>query len=128
MNGEDIFSGELSEVFHSLSAPRRCWVIQLLAESDEETLSVRHLARNIAAIEEGSPTECATGEPYRNVYNALSQTHLSTLSDTDIIIYDPDRQTVSRGPNMLFAVLVIALNKVTYQTLQDQRLSDSEGL
>lgn len=124
MNGEGLFSGQLSEVFHALSAPRRCWVIQLLAESDEDTLSVRHLARNIAAIEEGVPTECATGEPYRNVYNALSQTHLSTLADTDIIIYDSDRQTIAAGPKFDVAALLVVLNRATYQTLQGDSIPE----
>jgi hypothetical protein len=111
---------ELSEVYHVLRAARRRYVIRLLLESDEETLSVRTLSRQIAALEEDVPRERATGEPYRNVYNALSQTHLSTLSDADLIIYDPDRQTVSPGPNFQIGVLFTVLNQATYQTLQGE--------
>jgi hypothetical protein len=110
----------ISEVYHVLRAARRRHVIRLLLESDEETLSVRTLARQIAALEEDVPRERATGEPYRNVYNALSQTHLSTLSDADLIIYDPDRQTVSAGPHFQIGVLFTVLNQATYQTLQGE--------
>ena len=118
MNGNEDSPDVLSEVYHALSAPRRCHVIQLLAKSEDGTLAVRDLAREIAAIEEGVPPDRATGEPYRNVYNALSQTHLSTLSDAGIIIYDSDRQTVAAGHHLDVAALLIVLNQATYQTLQ----------
>jgi hypothetical protein len=119
---------ELSEVYHVLRAARRRYVIRLLLESDEETLSVRTLSRQIAALEEDVPRERATGEPYRNVYNALSQTHLSTLSDADLIIYDPDRQTVSPGPNFQIGVLFTVLNQATYQTLQGEEFDVLGGI
>ena len=118
MSRNERFLDVLSEVYHALSASRRCHVIQLLSRSEDETLPVRELAREIAATEEDVPPDRATGEPYRNVYNALSQTHLSTLSDAGIIIYDSDRQTVAAGPNLDVAALLIVLNQVTYQTLQ----------
>lgn len=118
MTRNERFLDVLSEVYHALSASRRCHTIQLLARSEDGTLPVRELAREIAAIEEGVPPDHATGEPYRNVYNALSQTHLSTLSDAGIIIYDSDRQTVAAGPNLDVAALLIVLNQATYQTLQ----------
>ena len=124
MTENENLSDVLSEVYHALSASRRCHVIQLLASSGDGTLPVRDLAREIAAIEEGVSPECATGEPYRNVYNALSQTHLSTLSDADIIIYDSNRQTVVAGPNLDVAALLIVLNQATYQTLQGDSLPD----
>ncbi|MDL0145840.1 hypothetical protein PNP83_12585 [Halobacterium salinarum] len=100
-------------------------MIQLLANSEDGTLPVRDLAREIAAIEEEVEPEKATGEPYRNVYNALSQTHLSTLSDADIIIYDSNRQTVAAGPNLDIAALLIVLNQATYQTLRGDSLPES---
>jgi DNA-binding transcriptional ArsR family regulator len=125
MNGADFPNG-LSEVYHSLSASRRCHVIRILANSDEESLSVRILAREIAAIEEGVSLDRATGEPYRNVYNSLSQTHLSTLSEAGIIIYDPDRQTVATGPNLDIASLLLVLNEATYQTLHGNTIPEPD--
>lgn len=96
----------LSTVYHALRATRRRQVIQLVIESDEPIFSVRDLARRITAQEEDVPTERATGEPYRNTYNALSQTHLPTLDAVEIVIYDSDRQTVSAGPNIAIAALL----------------------
>ena len=124
MSGSEDLSTVLSEVYHALSAPRRCHVIQFLAKTDESSLPVRTLARETAAIEEDVPPKCATGEPYRNVYNALSQTHLSTLSDAGIIIYDSDRQSVAPGPNLDIAALLIVLNQATYQTLHGDSIPD----
>ena len=122
MNGNETVSEQLSHAFHALSAPRRCHVIRLLADTEDESLSVRYLARHIAAIEQDLPPEQATGEPYRNVYNALSQTHLSTLADADVIIYDSNRQTIVPGPNFDLAALLIVLNQATYRTLQGDTL------
>lgn len=124
MNENENLSDVLSEVYHALSASRRCHVIQLLASSRDGNLPLRNLAREIAAIEEDISPDHATGEPYRNVYNALSQTHLSTLSDADIIIYDSNRQTVAAGPNLELAALLIVLNQAAYQTLQGDSLPD----
>lgn len=127
MSRNERFLDLLSEVYHALSASRRCHVIQLLARSEDGTLPVRDLAREIAAIEENVSPDRATGEPYRNVYNALSQTHLSTLSDTGIIIYDSDRQTVAAGPNLDVAALLIVLNQATYQTLHGDSIPKYEN-
>lgn len=124
MSGDEDPSNVLSEIYHTLSAPRRCHVIQLLAKSEEDRLPVRTLAREIAAIEEEVPPDCATGEPYRNVYNALSQTHLTTLSNAEIIIYDSDRQTVAAGPNLDLAALLIVLNQATFQALHTDSIPE----
>ncbi len=126
MSRNERFLDVLSEVYHALSASRRCHVIQLLSRSEDGTLPVRELAREIAATEEDVPPDRATGEPYRNVYNALSQTHLSTLSDAGIIIYDSDRQTVAAGPNLDVAALLIVLNQATYQTLRGNSIPKSD--
>lgn len=126
---EDRLTSEiLPQIYHALSASRRCHAIQILAKQDTETLSVRALARKITAIEEDVNADCATGEPYRNVYNALSQTHLGTLSDASIIVYDSDRQTIAAGPNLDVAALVLALNQVTYQTLQGEVIPELENI
>ncbi|WP_420028492.1 DUF7344 domain-containing protein [Halorussus lipolyticus] len=105
----------LSLLFHSLRASRRRRVIQLLAD-EHPPLPTRWLARQIAALENGIPPERATGEPYRNVYNALSQTHLHTLAEADIIIYDPKRQTVTPGPIFSLARLLVDINAPTVST------------
>lgn len=68
MTGDDDDDDEfLSTLYHALRTPRRRRVIELLADADEPELSVRHIAREIAAQEHGLPRRRATGEPYRNV-------------------------------------------------------------
>ena len=118
-------NGFLSSLYHALRTRRRRRVIQLLRTSDEFVLTVRSLAKQIAAEEHGVRPAHATGKPYRNAYNALSQTHLPTLADTDIIIYDPKRQRVSKGPNFRIAALLIAIDTPAVQLFQDE--SDSPG-
>ena len=128
MTQEDAPTEALFDVYHALRASRRRYVIQILLESDDEVLMVRTLARQIAAIEEDIPPDHATGEPYRNVYNSLSQTHLATLSDADIIVYNPDRQTVTTGTNFKTAILIVVLNRSIYQILHEERLPDMDDL
>lgn len=70
----------LSALYHALRAPRRRAVIHFLQQDDDEVITTRELARKIASREQGLTDQQATGEPYRNVYNALSQTHLPTLA------------------------------------------------
>lgn len=123
-------NNRLSELYHCLRAQRRRRVIAILEKTSESNVSVRSLARSIAAEEEGIPRMHATGEPYRNAYNALSQTHLPTLAGAGIIVYDPQRQTVSRGPNFDIAALLIDINTPTVElfstTESDESPKDSE--
>lgn len=106
----------LSKFYHSLRAARRRYVIQFLSEADQEMMTTRELARNITSLEEDCSVERATGEPYRNAYNALSQTHLPTLGEADVIIYDPERQTVTTGPTFAVASLLLTINRPTVDT------------
>ena len=109
----------LSDLYQILSAPRRCYVIQLIVKGNQDRYTVRELSKRIAAIEQGIPKENATGEPYRNVYNALSQTHLQTMADFDIIDYDPNRQFVRPNQRLRLAELIIECNHVIYFTLRE---------
>lgn len=87
-------------------------------------MTTRELAREIAAVDQDVPIEQAAGEPHRNVYNALSQTHLPTLSDANIIIYDRDRQQVYDGPELDIAALLVAVSEPMVNTLRSEE-SDS---
>lgn len=107
-----------SILYHALRASRRRRAIWHVATGEESVIPVRQLAREIAAEELRVQTELATGEPYRNVYNALSQTHLPTLAGADILIYDPKRQTVSRGRYLTLAALLIATNDAAVKSLE----------
>lgn len=109
--GDSSVDDLLSSLHHVLRTTRRRHVITLLTEAGAAEHTVRSLARQITARELDVPTHAATGEPYRNVYNALSQTHLPTLLDAGIIVYDPDRQTVSPGRNLKTAALLVSINR-----------------
>ncbi|WP_418904822.1 DUF7344 domain-containing protein [Natronomonas aquatica] len=114
----------LSDIYHALRATRRRYVIQWFAAHNEETASVRELAKWIAATENDLESDHATGEDYRNVYNALSQSHLPTLSDAGLVIYDSDRQSVAPGPDFQAGVLLVILNRVAYYTIKTEELFD----
>jgi len=117
MENKDPEEAFLSTIHHALRATRRRHVIQLVGTSDQPTFHVSDLAREIAAREHGLRIEHATGEPYRNTYNALSQTHLPMLEEAGILIYDPMRQTVSPGSNLTMALLIIAISRPTVDIL-----------
>ena len=113
-----------SKLYHVLRTPRRRRVILILYESELPVVPLRSLAREIAAYEEQVQITHATGEPYRNVYNSLSQTHLPTLQDAGVIIYDPQRQTVSPGPNLSIAALLLSIGNSTFSHFQSSIDSD----
>lgn len=118
----------LSALYHSLRARRRRYVIQFLRETDDMELSTRDLARKITSLEQRCPEYRATGEPYRNAYNALSQTHLPALSDAGIIVYDPKRQTVKIGQKFELAVLLLDIDAATVGVFYSlQSLSNESG-
>jgi hypothetical protein len=118
--------GFLSTLYHALRARRRRHTIRLLHHTDSPKLSVRSLAREIAAAEHGTSSDDATGEPYRNAYNALCQTHLPTLADAGIVIYDSKRQTVAEGPNLSLAALLVAISQPAIETLQRGESTDGD--
>lgn len=120
MTATKSFEDPLSEIYHALRAPRRRIAVQILCSSEEATVGVRSLARQIAANENDVPASRATGEPYRNVYNALTQTHLPTLAAAGIVIYDPKRQKISSGPNLPVASIVTEMTRPAVTLLFDQ--------
>lgn len=124
MSDEDTVEKHLSIIHHALRAARRRRVIQLMTESENKTVPVRSLASQITAWEHNLSVEQATGEPYRNAYNALSQTHLPTLAEAGIIIYDSQRQLVSPGKNLQLAALLVATNRPTVDILYEPDAQD----
>lgn len=125
MDSDLLTEPELSGLYHAFRAPRRRLVIQLLSKQPTEQLTTRFLARRITCIEQDVPREQATGEPYRNVYNALSQTHLPTLADPGFIRYESGRQRVAPGPNFGDAVLLLTINTATLETFRRIRMHNS---
>lgn len=110
-------SDALSQLYHALRTARRRLVICYLFPPTGTPVTVRELARHITAEENSIPQRAATGEPYRSVYNTLSQTHLPTLDDARIVQYNPIRQTVNSGPRLPVAALLIDVGRPIEQTL-----------
>ena len=127
-DASDQMEQALSELFHILRAPRRREVIKSLSTTENYPVSVRQIARTVTAKELNSDLRNATGEPYRNTYNALSQTHLPALGSAGVIIYDSDRQLVSRGQNFTLASLVVSITEPAVWTLlAEQQRDDTES-
>lgn len=105
----------LSAFYQLFSAPRRCYVIQALRASDSETLAVRELARAVAAAETAGSSQVVTNGQYRNVYNALTQTHLSKLAAEGVIEYDTNRKVITAGGNLRTAHRLLALTRSMYR-------------
>jgi len=108
----------ISLLYHALRAQRRRLTIQILHETEATCISTREVARSVTSQEHGIPVGRATGEQYRNVYNALSQTHLPTLSEASIVIYDSKRQTISRGSNFLQAILLLSIDTAAINVIR----------
>lgn len=126
MNGEDDLENTLSTLYHALRAARRRLVINIISDSSSDSLPTRELAKQIASVEQSLELHQATGEPYRNAYNALTQTHLPTLSKAGIIIYDPMRQTVREGEYFDLAELVLETNTPTVDLLVSHLTEDEQ--
>lgn len=115
----------LSAAHHLLRAPRRRLVIVLVAhrvlsgideyneiidsisQSQCPPITVRRVAKEIVAVEDGVSVDQACGESYHNVYTSLIQTHLSVLDDAGAITYDHDRKEITPDRN-LFGLAVLA--------------------
>lgn len=114
----------LPAFYQLFSAPRRCYVIQALHASDNETLAVRELARAVAAAETTGSSQVVTNGQYRNVYNALAQTHLSKLAAEEVIEYDANRKVISAGENLRMSYRLLALTRSMYR-LQDGTMRET---
>jgi hypothetical protein len=115
----------LSRLFHALRTARRRDVIRLLSrQGGNSEVRTRWLARQIAGREDGIDPAQVRGEKYKNVYNALSQSHLPSLSEANVIVYDPQRQKVLSGPMLRLAALLLAINRPAVETFYDRPFDD----
>ncbi|WP_431357824.1 DUF7344 domain-containing protein [Haloarcula marina] len=109
---EEVLEETISNHLHALRASRRRLVIRLLAaKSPDSRTSTRWLARQIASQESNLDAALVSGKRYKNAYNALSQSHLPTLSKAGIIVYDSHRQEILPGPSFELAKFLLNLNE-----------------
>ncbi|EMA56362.1 DUF7344 domain-containing protein [Halococcus thailandensis] len=104
-----VTEGDLNEYYHLLSNRRRRLVIARVFVLDPGgSIEVKPLARQIAGVEAGTDPGAVPGSKYDAVYNGLIQSHLSALANAGIIVYEPDRKRVRRGPAIHAAVVMLA--------------------
>ncbi|WP_424005690.1 DUF7344 domain-containing protein (plasmid) [Haloarcula salina] len=119
-NEKEVLEEKISNHLHALRAPRRRLAIHLLAgRGSASQTSTRWLARRIASQENNLDPGLVSGKRYKNVYNALSQSHLPTLSGAEIIVYDPHRQEVHLGPSFELAHFLLNLNEPAIEMFYD---------
>lgn len=84
-------SGDVSPnlVFDILSNQRRRMVLYYLRQADGR-MSVKELAREIAALENEVPVEELTSQQRKRVYVSLYQTHLPKLESTEMVDFDDE--------------------------------------
>jgi len=87
----------VNNLYHALRVPRRRYVIDVVAETTDEHMSVSDLSEEVGALEEGIPVGTVSRSKYKSIYASLLQTHLPLLAGLDVIEYNDDRNTVSRG-------------------------------
>lgn len=73
----------------------------------DEAVSVRTVAKAIAAYEENCPVDVVEHQPYKRVRETLLQTHLPKLAAADLIEYDADRKRVRPDRDLDIAAQVL---------------------
>lgn len=123
---EDNPSGQtLSKVFHLLRAERRRRVAWYLVGLEPEmSITVRELAKEIAANEQSMPPSEIMNEDYRPVYTNLVQHHLPTLADANVVEFDADRKVVSPGPNIVAVSAVAGITIPAISLLLSKEMTD----
>jgi hypothetical protein len=78
----------------------------------EQDIEVRHLARVIGSVENGtSPREVTNGD-YESVYNGLIQNYLPKLAKYDIIDYDDRAKVLTVTPRIEEYVILIVIARM----------------
>jgi DNA-binding transcriptional ArsR family regulator len=104
-------------IYSVLTNPRRRYVLHYLKQRGE-SVSVRDLAEQVAAWENGKEPEDLTSQERKRVYVSLYQSHLSTLDDEGVVEYDDDAGEVrlsaaARGSEIYMEV--VPKNDIAWQ-------------
>lgn len=83
-----------NHLFTILSNRRRRYTVHFLKQVND-AVSVRELAEQVAAWENGKSKDELTSQERKRVYISLYQGHLSTLAEEGLVEYDSDRGLVS---------------------------------
>lgn len=97
--GEKAAETTKDRIFETLSNPRRRQALRyLLAHKSDGAVTVRTLAEEVAAWENGVPNGEVTYKQRKRVYTSLYQSHLPKLHRYGFVEYDADRGTIEPLP------------------------------
>lgn len=88
---------DLETVLELIQNERRRLVIQMVSEIGDDTISLRDLAKRIAAFENDVDRSRLQSGEYKAVYVGLYQVHLPRLAEDGLIQYDSDRGDIARS-------------------------------
>lgn len=89
----------MTEIHKLLTPVRRRAVLEALAEAEETWTPVSALCNHVASQEYGCPPEALDSDQRKRVYVALTQSHLPTLAEADVVVYVSETQHVALGVN-----------------------------
>ncbi len=102
--------GPSSESIYGLLADRRRRYALHYLKQQDEPVTLRELAEQVAAWENGKPVDALRSQERKRVYIALYQSHLPSMDREGIIEYDADRGVATLAPE--FADIDIYLEVV----------------
>lgn len=88
---------DLQYVFEALAHPRRRYLLYTLLEKNAWTLT--ELAEKVAAWEHDGHADAVTETDRDRVYVSLLHAHVPKLEDDDVVAFDPEDETIEKGPN-----------------------------
>jgi len=99
LTGDGAVDDLKNRIFETLSNPRRRRAVRyLLAQESGKTVTVRALAEEVAAWENGVERGAVSYKQRKRVYTWLYQSHLPKLHRYGFVEYDADRGTVGVTP------------------------------
>lgn len=84
---------EKATIFKVLRNRRRRYVLHYLKQR-QETVPVGRIAEQIAAWENGTAVEAVTPEERKRIYISLLQSHLPTLDEANMVVFEENESTV----------------------------------
>lgn len=88
----------ITETFELLAQERRQVILEKLATASTTPISTSSLAERVACTEYECDPDELEDDQRKRVYIAVTQSHLPTLQEADIVTHDTDAQLVDRGP------------------------------
>ena len=88
----------MSETVRLIRSERRQLILEELAAAEQSRWSISELAERVAAAEYQCSPDTLTSDQRKRVYIALLQSHLPSLNESNVVLYDRDNSLVERGP------------------------------